>query len=299
MERMSMPMIAAAFAVVLGLFAPAWAESTEHHPPPTLPPPAAPAPANTMTSSSRPIAAPKLAPLHTSSDLHSSSLGSALASGPSPARRALAEKLRTALHAPPSQLPAIEPAAGSTAREAKRKEEQQYIDLRLQALRASDQASLAALQQERRDAQFQVQQDYFNRLEQQRLSDLDIRSRNFNSPYYITPYYRYVTATAATHITSRAGGSLLQRAVSYGCEAGYSAGKADREDRMPPNSSASPAYRDASYGYQGALVPRNDYHYYFRKGYQRCYRAGYSGHSSLGSVLQGVLGGILHLETVR
>ncbi len=294
MERRTLPIIAAAVAVVLCLAAPAWAELNEHHPPPTIPRPAAPAPLKPMTSSVRGVTAPKLAPLHTSTDLQAESLGSALRPGPSPARRALAEKLRTALHAPPSQLPAIQPAAGRSSRRA---EEQQYISVQLQEMREADQARLQSLQQQNRNAQFEVQQDYFDKLQQERIAALKPTETGRTSAYYTQPYYRYFFH--GRRVTSRAGGGLLQQAVSYGCKTGYAAGAADRADRMPAASTRSLAYQDASYGYNGIIVPRNDYKYYFRKGYQRCYREGYNGRRSLGSVLEGVLGGVLHLEPMR
>jgi hypothetical protein len=247
-----------------------------------------------MTSSVSGVTAPKLAPLHSSTDLQAESLGSGLRPGPSPARRALAEKLRTALHAPPSQLPAIEPAAGRPSRRA---EEQQYISVQLQEMREADQARLQSLQQENRNAQFEVQQDYFDKLQQERIAALKPTEMSHASAYYTQPYYRYFFH--GRRVTSRAGGGLLQQAVNYGCKTGYAAGAADRADRTPPDLAGSLAYQDASYGYSGIVVPRNDYKYYFRKGYQRCYREGYTGRHSLGSVLEGVLGGVLHLEPAR
>ena len=161
------------------------------------------------------------------------------------------------------------------------------------------QARLLELRRSNRLANYRVQQDYFNRLERQRLSLLNARDvYQYDTAYYNVPTYRYLRG-GQYYETSRYGGSLLEQAVNYGCKEGYAAGVADRSDRWPFNATNSYIYQDANYGYSGILVPRSDYNYYFRQGYNRCYQNGYNGRGSSSSILESVLESVLGLQLLR
>jgi hypothetical protein len=146
-----------------------------------------------------------------------------------------------------------------------------------------------------------VQSDYFNRLEEQRLalaSERDVFA--FNNPvYYSVPYYRYYR-DGQYFTTSRYGGSLLQTAVNNGCQQGFAAGVADRNDRFGFFPTNSIIYQNASLGYSGMFVPSSDYNYYFRQGFRQCYRDGYYGRASSASgIVNAVLNSVLGLQYLR
>jgi hypothetical protein len=163
------------------------------------------------------------------------------------------------------------------ARERDRR--QKYIR-QLRAQENDYRSRISALRRSNRREQARIQSDYLDRLIFQRSS---LGGLNFldNPVYYLAPAYRYGYG-GSYYETSRYGANLLESAVNQGYREGYQAGRADRRDGWPPNFRSSFAYSDASFGYTGLAVSRNDYNYYFRQGFQRGYEDGYYGRSRYG-----------------
>src|SRR5665213_3269154 len=157
------------------------------------------------------------------------------------------------------------------------------------------------VQQQQHATQLQQQQ-------QQQLAQQHARtSRSYSNDPYITapPTYRY-QVSGASRETNQYGVNVLQRAVSYGYQEGYDAGRADRSDRWASGYQNSPAYKDATYGYAGQYVDQGDYSYYFREGFQHGYQDGYNNRSQYGSasngtysILGSVLSSILGLQPIQ
>jgi len=156
-------------------------------------------------------------------------------------------------------------------------------------------------------ARYRFQQQYYQRLRQQRLNAQNWQSYNYNSdPYFYTaPAYRY-NYGGNYYETSQYGADLLQQAVNSGYEEGYRAGLADREDGVRFDYRNNWAYRDANYGYSGMYVDQPQYNYYFQQGFQRGYQDGYYGRSQYGrnmngtyEILSNLLSQILNLRSLR
>jgi hypothetical protein len=174
-----------------------------------------------------------------------------------------------------------------------------YLDAR----QSMERQRAVALQQQRRMQQYQYQQWYWN---QQRAMQAQWNARNdnyYNDPYYYTPAsYRYYR-DGRYHDVNRYAANLLQQAVRYGYEQGVRAGRADRLDHWRSDYRDNYAYLDASYGYVGYYVNRDEYNYYFRQGFRRGYEDGYGrdyrhGRYDDGSyiILAAVLSAILNLQ---
>jgi hypothetical protein len=178
----------------------------------------------------------------------------------------------------------------------------QYSEVLDQQQRAAEQRA-ALLQQQKRKSQYAFQQEYLGRLREQH-SRIQSRDRYDydHDPFFYTPnQYRYHRGDRY-YETNQYGLDLLRQAVNYGYEEGYRAGRADRDDRWPSNYKDCYAYQDANYGYRGFYVDRDDYNYYFRRGYED----GYGHRHTYGSVsngtvaiLAGVVAGILVYEAIR
>jgi flagellar biosynthesis/type III secretory pathway protein FliH len=156
-------------------------------------------------------------------------------------------------------------------------------------------------------AQYRFQQQYYERLRQQRLNAQNWQSYNYNSdPYFYTaPAYQY-TYGGRSYDTSQYGADLLQQSVNTGYEEGYRAGLADRQDGTRFDYRSNFAYRDANYGYTGMYVDQPQYNYYFQQGFQRGYEDGYYSRSQYGQNLGGkyqilttLLTQILNLRSLR
>ena len=72
-----------------------------------------------------------------------------------------------------------------------------------------------------------------------------------------------------------------------GYEEGYHAGQADREDGWDYNYQDAFGYQDGAYGYDSYYVGLDDYHYYFREGFERGYEDGYYSRDEYGSYNNG------------
>lgn len=162
------------------------------------------------------------------------------------------------------------------------------------------------LQQQRRNAQYRYQQEYYQRLVAQQ-SRLNAQRYNYNSnPYFYTPdTYRY-SYGGNNYTTNRYGADLLRQAVNYGYQEGLRAGRADRRDNWRSDYRDTYAYRDASYGYDNYYVDRDEYNYYFRQGFRRGYQDGYGSQYQYGqynngnaSILGTVLSVILNLQPLN
>ncbi len=163
------------------------------------------------------------------------------------------------------------------------------------------------LQQQRRMAQFRYEQQYLQRLSQQR-SRWNARGYNpYDDRYFSTPAsYRYAYGGGYRE-TNRYGADLMRQAVNYGYQEGLRAGRADRQDGWRADYRGNYGYQDASYGYDGYYVEQDVYSHYFRQGFQRGYDDGYSSHYRYGrrdsngnyAVLTTVLGVILGLQLLR
>jgi flagellar biosynthesis GTPase FlhF len=165
---------------------------------------------------------------------------------------------------------------------------------------------VAQLQQEKRQAQYAVQQQYVARLHQQQLTVQRQRPGTFGrDPYFSTPAnYRYAH-DGRSYETNQYGVNLLKQAVNYGYDQGYRTGEADRMDHARSDFRGSFAYQDANYGYTGFYVDRDDYNFYFREGFRRGYDDGFSRHTEFGvysngrgTVLDAVLGSIFNVQVI-
>ena len=125
----------------------------------------------------------------------------------------------------------------------------------------------------------------------------------YNDPYfYSAPTYRYMR-DGAWYTANQYGVNLLQTAVNDGYNEGYRAGRADRMDGWRADYRSNWVYQNASYGYSGYYLDRNDYSYYFREGFRRGYEDGYysryqygSYHNGTYSILGAVLNTVLGLQ---
>jgi hypothetical protein len=171
-------------------------------------------------------------------------------------------------------------------------------------VRAAQQAA-AALQQQKRAAQYDLHRQYLANLQRQQ-ERLRAQRDLQRDPYYATPMsYRYRVGDADRE-TNQYGADILRQAVRNGYEQGWRAGRADRADGWPSDYRKSYAYQDANYGYNGNYVPQTDYNFYFREGFRRGYEDGYASRSQYGTVVNGtpsilatILAGILGLATIR
>lgn len=177
---------------------------------------------------------------------------------------------------------------------------------RLDQQQAVSQSQAMQLQRQHRNSQYQFQQRYSERLQQQRLT---LRSRNWdynNDPYYYTaPSYRY-SRGGSWYQVNNYGADALRQAINAGYGEGFAAGQADRQDRWRYDYRNSYAYQDASYGYEGSYVSYDEYSYYFRKGFKRGYEDGYYTRYRYGrydngrySVKDSVLSIVLNLESLH
>jgi hypothetical protein len=161
-------------------------------------------------------------------------------------------------------------------------------------VRGTEEAS-AALQRQKRSAQYTVTQQYASnlRLQQQRLNTPRDVQRD---PYYSAPMTFRYTVGSTDRETNKFGADVMRQAVTNGYQQGFEAGRADRKDHWPSNYQQSYGYRDANFGYSGAYVPQSDYNYYFREGFRRGYEDGFAKHAQYGTVVNGspsILGNIL------
>ena len=164
----------------------------------------------------------------------------------------------------------------------------------------------ALLQQQKRMAQFRFQQQYMERVRRQQIHLRDHRFDYDRDPYFYTaPIYRY-NRGGKYYETNEYGARALRRAVNYGYEEGFRAGKADRDDRWRSNYKDSYAYRDANYGYSGYYINRSDYNHYFREGLRRGYEDGYNSRYQHGrltdgnpAILETILSQILNFQDLR
>jgi flagellar biosynthesis GTPase FlhF len=176
----------------------------------------------------------------------------------------------------------------------------------LEQQQALAQQNAVLLQQQKRIAQYRFQEQYLDRVRQQQIHLRDDRFDYARDPYFYTaPIYRY-NRGGSYYETNEYGAKTLRQAVNYGYEAGFRAGKADRDDRWGSNYKDSYAYRDANYGYSGYYVDRSDYNYYFRQGFRRGYEDGYNSRYQYGrfangnySILDTILSQILNFQALR
>jgi len=152
-----------------------------------------------------------------------------------------------------------------------------------------------ALQQQKRTAQYTLNQQYTANLRQQQERLRNPRDPR-RDPYYTAPMtYRYRVGSTDRE-TNQYGADVMRQAVNNGYEQGWKAGRADRTDRWPSSYQKSYGYEDANYGFGGKYLPQSDYNYYFREGFQRGYEDGYARHAQYGAVVNGspsILGNIL------
>jgi hypothetical protein len=150
------------------------------------------------------------------------------------------------------------------------------------------------LEQQRRRAQIQYQQRYYERLRQDQL-----RLQQWRAYDNLRYNYRY-NRGGSSYYTSQYGAEMLRQAVNYGYEEGFRAGQADRQDGWGYSYNGSYAYEDATYGYSGYYVDLDDYRYYFREGFRRGYEDGFysryrygnynnGSYNILGNILQAIL----------
>jgi hypothetical protein len=169
------------------------------------------------------------------------------------------------------------------------------------------QQQTARLQQQNRMAQYRFQEQYSERLRQQRIGLQNGRDHDYNDdPYFYTaPNYGY-NRGGSYYQTNQYGANLLRQGVNHGYEEGFRAGEADRQDRWGSSYQDSYAYQDANYGYDGYYEDQDGYNYYFREGFRRGYDDGYNNRYQYGSYSNGsysmlgaLLSQILNLQALR
>jgi hypothetical protein len=161
------------------------------------------------------------------------------------------------------------------------------------------------LEQQRRIAQHRYQQEYLEHLREQQRR-LRYEHDYENDPYfYVAPSYRYYRGGRYYEV-NRYAADLLRQAINNGYEAGYRAGRADREDSWRYGYQDCYAYEDATFGYVGYYLDVNEYRYYFREGFRRGYQDGYYGRYRYGRhidgkyvILAAILSQILNLRDLR
>jgi hypothetical protein len=166
------------------------------------------------------------------------------------------------------------------------------------------QQASAALQQQKRTAQYAVSQQY--------AANLQLQQRRLNTPrdvkrdpYFSAPMTFRYTVGSTDRETNQYGATVMRQAVNNGYQQGFKAGRADRRDHWSSNYQESYGYQDANFGYSGNYLPQSDYNYYFREGFRRGYEDGFATHSQYGTVVNGspsilgaVLTGILGLHNI-
>ena len=170
--------------------------------------------------------------------------------------------------------------------------------------RQKAQRATAALQQQNRTQQYRFVNDYNQRLWQQQQRSSSQQFNYDNDPYfYSAPIYRYQRA-GQYYTLNQYGANLLRQAIDEGYGEGFRAGRADRMDNWRSDYRNSYAYQDASYGYSGYYLDRDEYSYYFRQGFQRGYDDGYYSRNRYGannngsySILGSILSVILNLQS--
>jgi hypothetical protein len=181
----------------------------------------------------------------------------------------------------------------------------QYSQVLDQQQRAGQQYA-AQLQQQKRMAQYGYQQEYIDRLRQQRMNLQNERYDYDRDPYFSTAWnYRY-TRGGRYYETNQYGANMLREAVNYGYQEGFRAGQADRQDRWRFNYKTCYAYQDANFGYNGFYIAQVDYNYYFREGFRRGYEDGYYSRYRYGSysngkytILGAIVGSIIDMQSRR
>lgn len=179
----------------------------------------------------------------------------------------------------------------------------QYRTWQQSQLSAAPQVA-AAIQAQKRAAQYAYIMDYNNRLAQQQQRYATSSFDYNNDPYFSqAPNYRY-QREGQYYTTNQQGANVLQQAVNDGYGEGQRAGRADRQDGWRADFRSSYVYQNASYGFNGYYGDRNEYAYYFRQGFERGYQDGYSGRQQYGSYNNGrasiigtVLNTILNLQS--
>ena len=143
-----------------------------------------------------------------------------------------------------------------------------------------------ALRQQKRTAQYNLNQQYAANLQQQQERLRNPRDPR-RDPYYTSPMtFRYRVGSSDRE-TNQYGADIMRQAVNNGYQQGWKAGRADRTDRWPSNYQKSYGYEDANYGFGGKYLPQSDYNYYFREGFQRGYEDGYARHPRYGRFVNG------------
>jgi hypothetical protein len=215
----------------------------------------------------------------------------------------------TAAHAQDERKPRSDPRAVTPQEQHQRVQDEQQRTTRYKEHLDQEvhvvQQQTEHLQEQRRSAQYRVQQQYTSQLVQQQ-QQLQT-ARDFSSEPFVhaPPTYRYVIS-GTKHETNQYGVDVLRQAVNAGYQQGFRAGDADRQDHWKANYRTSIAYRDANFGYAGNYVDRDDYNYYFREGFRRGYDDGFTRRSQYGSasngsssILGSVLSSILGLRSIH
>lgn len=159
------------------------------------------------------------------------------------------------------------------------------------------------LEAARRLQQAQYVNDYNRRVWEQQQG---YRTQSFNydnDPYFnYAPSYSYQRA-GQTYRVNEPGADLLRQAINMGYQEGIRAGRADRADQWQSDYRSSYAYQDATYGYSGHYLDRDQYAHYFREGFRRGYEDGYTSRYQYGrqsggtaTILSSLLSTILNLR---
>lgn len=134
-----------------------------------------------------------------------------------------------------------------------------------------------------RPAQSRNQQGYLQRMRpQQRQLVIDRNHRADVAPIFAeAPIYSYLRGRDR-YTTNEYGAALLRLAVNVGYAEGVLTGQADHSDRWPSSFRTAYAYLDASNGFTGLYIGRDEYAYYFREGFERGYDDGFTDGSVFG-----------------
>jgi hypothetical protein len=210
-------------------------------------------------------------------------------------RRRVAEPQQRGVEQPrPDQARAEEARAAemqSRQRAAQNDEQRRDLESRQRAHEEQIERAQRAQQEERLE---QAQR----RAQVNRAYDRDRDDRvGYNYRYNMGGVYRE---------TNQYGVDALRQAVDQGYRQGYRAGQMDRRDGAPADYQRAFDFQNGEFGYSGSYVPRSDYGYYLREGFQRGYDDAYWNRARYGtftngnaSILSDIVSGILGLTTIR
>jgi hypothetical protein len=155
--------------------------------------------------------------------------------------------------------------------------------------------------QEARNREQRIYNVYQRALRSDRYNDRYRDNDRYNGRYNAYNRMHRIRRGGRYYSFNERGIASLRRAINLGYSNGYQQGVLDRRYRRRYNYRDEALYRNGRRGYQ-ALVPANQYRYYFRQGFQRGYQDGFynarrygNRYGNSATMFGNVLGSILDL----